>query len=44
MPGILKGTSVLVSDTAGLLNMTFKTDAVEADMLVGIAKITVNTK
>ncbi|RKR13735.1 hypothetical protein [Arthrobacter oryzae] len=42
---ILEGTRVLVSDTAaGLLNKTFKTDAVKADMLVGIAKITVNTK
>jgi len=41
----LDGTRVLVSDTAaGLLNKTFKTDAVKADMLVGIAKITVNTK
>jgi hypothetical protein len=36
---------VLISDTAaGLLNKTFNTDAVKADMLVGIAKITVNTK
>ena len=42
---ILEGTRVLVSDTAaGLLNKTFKTEAVKADMLVGIAKITVNTK
>lgn len=42
---ILEGTRVLVSDTAaGLLNKTFKTDAVKADVLVGIAKITVNTK
>lgn len=42
---ILEGTRVLISDTAaGLLNKTFKTDAVKADMLVGIAKITVNTK
>jgi hypothetical protein len=42
---VLEGTRVLVSDTAaGLLNKTFKTDAVKAGMLVGIAKITVNTK
>ena len=42
---ILEGTRVLISDTAaGLLNKTFNTDAVKADMLVGIAKITVNTK
>jgi hypothetical protein len=42
---VLEGTRVLISDTAaGLLNKTFKTDAVKADMLVGIAKITVNTK
>jgi len=44
VPGILKGTSVLVSDKAGLLNMTFKTDVVEAGMPVGIAKITANKK
>ena len=42
---VLEGTRVLISDTAaGLLNKTFKTDAVKADMLVGIATITVNTK
>jgi hypothetical protein len=42
---ILEGTKVEVSpDAAGLLNQTFKTDAVKADLLVGIAKITVNTK
>ncbi len=42
---VLEGTRVLISDTAaGLLNKTFSTDAVKADMLVGIAKITVNTK
>jgi hypothetical protein len=36
---------VLISDTAaGLLNKTFKTDAVKAGLLAGIAKITVNTK
>ncbi|MCW2748890.1 MAG: hypothetical protein JWP10_2032, partial [Nocardioidaceae bacterium] len=29
---------------ADLLNSTFKTDAVTKDLLVGIAKITVNTK
>jgi len=42
---ILEGTRVLISaDAAGLLNKTFKTDAVKAGTLVGIAKITVNTK
>lgn len=42
---ILEGTRVLISDVAaGLLNKTFNTDAVKKDMLVGIAKITVNTK
>ncbi|SMQ70669.1 hypothetical protein SAMN06295943_3465, partial [Agreia sp. VKM Ac-1783] len=32
------------SDAAGLLNKTFSTDAVKPGLLVGIAKITVNTK
>ncbi len=42
---ILEGTKVKISpDAAALLNDTFKTDAVTADLLVGIAKITVNTK
>ncbi|MGJ0119841.1 hypothetical protein ACQ7HM_11610 [Williamsia sp. MIQD14] len=42
---VLEGTRVLISDTAaGLLNKTFNTDAVKAGLLVGIAKITVNTK
>ncbi|HTZ44285.1 MAG TPA: hypothetical protein VMB79_10505 [Jatrophihabitans sp.] len=42
---ILEGTKVEISpDAATLLNQTFKTDAVKADLLVGIAKITVNTK
>jgi hypothetical protein len=42
---ILEGTTVHISsDAAGLLNKTFKTDAVKAGLLVGIAKITVNTK
>lgn len=42
---ILEGTRVLISaDAAGLLNKTFNTDAVKAGLLVGIAKITVNTK
>ena len=42
---ILEGTKVEISpDAAGLLNETFKTDAVQAGLLVGIAKITVNTK
>lgn len=42
---VLEGTKVMISDdAAGLLNDTFKTDAVTSDLLVGIAKITVNTK
>ena len=42
---ILEGTQVKISDVAaGLLNETFATDAVTAGLLVGIAKITVNTK
>jgi len=42
---ILEGTKVEISpDAAGLLNKTFNTDAVKADLLVGIAKITVNVK
>jgi hypothetical protein len=42
---ILEGTKVFVSPVAaGLLNDTFKTDAVSKDLLVGVAKITVNTK
>jgi len=41
---ILEGTQVFVSPVAaGLLNDTFKTDAVTDQLLVGIAKITVNT-
>ncbi|MDQ3158486.1 MAG: hypothetical protein M3Q98_17525 [Actinomycetota bacterium] len=42
---ILEGTKVFVSPVAAdLLNSTFKTDAVTKDLLVGVAKITVNTK
>lgn len=42
---ILQGTQVQISDVAApLLNDTFKTDAVKAGLLVGIATITVNTK
>lgn len=42
---ILEGTEVYVSDVAaGLLNDTFGTDAVTGELLVGIAKITVNTR
>ncbi len=42
---VLEGTKVEISpDAAGLLNETFQTDAVTAGLLVGIAKITVNTK
>lgn len=42
---ILEGTKVFISPVAAdLLNQTFKTDAVTKDLLVGIAKITINTK
>jgi hypothetical protein len=42
---ILEGTRVLMSDNAaGLLDKTFGTDAVKEGLLIGIAKITVNTK
>ncbi len=42
---ILEGTKVFISDVAaGLLNDTFGTDAVTDELLVGVAKITVNTK
>lgn len=42
---VLEGTKVMISgDAAGLLNDTFKTDAVEQGLLVGTAEITVNTK
>jgi hypothetical protein len=42
---ILEGTKVEISDVAAsLLNDTFGTDAVTPGLLVGIAKITVNTK
>ena len=41
---ILTGTKVFISPVAaGLLNDTFKTDAVTKDLLVGVATITVNT-
>jgi hypothetical protein len=41
---ILEGTEVYISPVAaGLLNDTFKTDAVTDALLVGVAKITVNT-
>lgn len=41
---ILEGTKVFISPVAaGLLNDTFGTDAVTKDLLVGVAKITVNT-
>lgn len=42
---ILEGTEVSISDVAApLLNETFQTNAVEPGLLVGIAKITVNTQ
>jgi hypothetical protein len=42
---ILTGTTVHLSgEAAGLLDATFKTTAVKADLLVGVATITVNTK
>lgn len=41
---VLEGTQVKISPVAAeLLNSTFNTDAVTADLLVGVAKITVNT-
>lgn len=42
---ILEGTKVSISeDAAPVLNEVFQTDAVKPGLLVGIAKITVNTK
>ena len=42
---ILTGTTVHISaDAAGLLNKTFKTEAVKSQLLVGIATITVIAK
>jgi len=42
---VLEGTTVHISpDAAALLNQTFNTDAVQDEMLVGVAKITVATK
>lgn len=42
---ILAGTKVEISPNAAkLLNKTFETDAVKPGLLVGIAKITINTK
>ena len=42
---VLEGTTVHISpDAAALLNQTFKTDAVQDEMLVGVAKITVATE
>lgn len=42
---ILEGTEVSISDVAApLLNETFQTNAVKPGLLVGIAKITVNTQ
>ena len=42
---ILQGTKVKISKVAApLLNKTFKTKAVKPGLLVGIAKITINTK
>jgi hypothetical protein len=42
---ILEGTKVFISPVAAdLLNTTYSTKAVTGDLLVGIAKITVNTK
>ncbi len=42
---ILEGTEVYISDVAApLLNDTFGTDAVTDELLVGVAKITVNTR
>ncbi|MDT2004441.1 hypothetical protein FXW78_06200 [Rhodococcus opacus] len=42
---VLQGTEVKMSaDAAGLLNETFKTDAVKPGLLVGVATITIATK
>ncbi|OII22379.1 hypothetical protein [Frigoribacterium sp. MCBA15_019] len=42
---VLEGTTVHISpDAAALLNQTFKTDAVQDEMLVGVAKITAATE
>ncbi|MGB0102480.1 MAG: hypothetical protein WBP61_19535 [Nocardioides sp.] len=42
---ILEGTEVAISEVAApVLNDVFQTDAVEPGLLVGVAKITVNTK
>lgn len=42
---ILQGTKVEISDVAApVLDKVFKTDAVKPGLLVGVAKITVNTK
>lgn len=42
---ILDGTTVTLSDDAAkLLNDTFKTDAVKGGLVIGISKITINTK
>lgn len=42
---ILEGTIVKVSDDAAkLLNSTFNTEAVKGNLVVGVAKITINTK
>ena len=42
---VLEGTTVHISpDAAALLNETFRTDAVQDEMLVGVAKITVATE
>jgi len=42
---VLEGTTVHISpDAAALLNQTFNTDAVQDEMLVGVAKITVATE
>ena len=42
---ILDGTTVTLSDDAAkLLDSTFKTTAVKGGLVVGISKITINTK
>ena len=41
---MLEGTTVkLKKEAAGLLNDTFKIDALKEGLVIGIAKITVNT-
>jgi hypothetical protein len=40
---VLEGTTVKKDEAATLLNDTFGTDALEGGLVIGVAKITVNT-